>query len=244
MDGSHLRNAESSLTCYSIVVRDNETSERGFVKLVQSSLEVDNQFNIERFDAVTEDNVVTDFHSNKKMEWTYPWEGRQTCLKSGLTKSAYQTKNRNKRVACFMSHYHLWEKCVALNNNILVLEHDAQFIKKLDLSILEKGYDIIGINNPIGATRKAKLYDEIIKKNKPNCVIPVPRIDDWDVPQGLAGNSAYIIKPAGAKALIDKVYELGAWPNDALMCYQNIKRLGVSTTYYTKVQGLPSLTTQ
>ena len=103
MDGSHLRNAESSLTCYSIVVRDNETSERGFVKLVQSSLEVDNQFNIERFDAVTEDNVVTDFHSNKKMEWTYPWEGRQTCLKSGLTKSAYQTKNRNKSCLLYTS---------------------------------------------------------------------------------------------------------------------------------------------
>ena len=244
MDGSHLRNAESSLTCYSIVVRDNEISERGFVKLVQSSLEVDNEFLVERFDATTENNVAIDFHSFKKINWTYPWEGKQTCLKSGLTKSAYQTKNRNKRVACFMSHYHLWYKSATLNINVLVLEHDAQFIKKLDLSILEKGYDIIGINNPIGATRKAKLYDEIIKKNKPNCVVPVPRIDDWDVPQGLAGNSAYIIKPAGAKALIDKVDELGAWPNDALMCYQNIKRLGVSTTYYTKVQGLPSLTTQ
>ena len=71
----------------------------------------------------------------------------------------------------------------------------------------------------------------------------MPRIDEFNVPQGLAGNSAYIIKPSGAKNLIEATKQYGAWPNDALMCYQIIPKLGVTRRFYTKVQGLPSTTT-
>ena len=244
MDGSHLRNAESSLTCYSIVVRDNETSERGFVKLVQSSLEVDNEFDIERFDAAIPKDVSKYMREDLAgIQWTWPWQQPERCLATGLTKYPYPTTTPHKRIACFISHFLLWKKCLDSKIPILILEHDSKFIKKLDMNILNNDYDIIGINSPIGATRKQREYNNIIQTNKPDIVVPVPRIDEFDIPQGLAGNSAYIVKPAGAKSLIDKVREIGAWPNDALMCYQNIKRLGVSTTYYTQVQGLPSTTT-
>jgi len=70
----------------------------------------------------------------------------------------------------------------------------------------------------------------------------VPDIDEFNVPQGLAGNSAYIIKPAGANNLLNAVKEHGLWPNDAIMCKQLIPRLGVTKEYYTRVQGLPSTT--
>ena len=105
-----------------------------------------------------------------------------------------------------------------------------------------RGFNIVGINNPIGATRKSReFHNSIIHRE--DAVQNVPMIDGWNIPQGLAGNSAYIINPQGAKDLIDKVNEIGAWPNDALMCYQNIKKMGVSKQYYTQVQGLPSTTT-
>ena len=76
-------------------------------------------------------------------------------------------------------------------------------------------------------------------------VQPVPRIDVDMVPQGLAGNSAYIIKPWAAAEVIKRVKQLGAWPNDAMLCYQNFRAnfLGVTKKYYTKVQGTPSTTT-
>ena len=76
-------------------------------------------------------------------------------------------------------------------------------------------------------------------------VQPVPRIDVDMVPQGLAGNSAYIIKPWAATEVIKRVKQLGAWPNDAMLCYQNFRAnfLGVTKKYYTKVQGTPSTTT-
>ena len=244
MDGSHLRNAESSLSCYSIVVKDNEVSENGFDKLVQSSLKVENDFSVKRFDAAVPKDVAKYMKKDLAgIQWTWPWQQPERCLATGLTKSPYPTTTPHKRIACFISHFLLWKKCLTDQAPILVLEHDAIFIKKLDLNILDVDYDIIGINNPIGATRKHRQYDDMIQSKKTSEVIPVPRIDQFDIPQGLAGNSAYIVKPAGAKSLIDKVKEIGAWPNDALMCYQNIKRLGVSTTYYTQVQGLPSTTT-
>ena len=70
----------------------------------------------------------------------------------------------------------------------------------------------------------------------------MPTIDDLTIPQGLPGNSAYIIKPSGAKKMLDLVKEFGAWPNDALMCKQLIQSIASSKIYYTKVQGTPSTT--
>ena len=43
--------------------------------------------------------------------------------------------------------------------------------------------------------------------------------------------------------MIELVKEHGAWPNDALMCKQLIKSLGVTRTFYTKIQGIRSTTT-
>jgi GR25 family glycosyltransferase involved in LPS biosynthesis len=74
---------------------------------------------------------------------------------------------------------------------------------------------------------------------------PVPTIDEMDVPQGLAGNSAYMISPKGAKKLLDKVREVGMWPNDALMNKQFFPWLEVVYPYYTTIQrGLRSTTTK
>ena len=230
------------MKAYAIVIKNNATSEKGFDQLWRSSEVVNNDFEIERFDATTTDNVVDQF---KKLfiDWTWPWMGTQLCFKTGLTMSAYQTVDPNKRVACFMSHYRLWQKCVESGEQILVLEHDAEFTQKLPSDIDPGRFNIVGINDPRGATRKSREFYNTVVYGKDD-IQSVPQIDAWNVPQGLAGNSAYIIKPQGAKDLIAKVKEIGAWPNDALMCYQNIANMGVTKTFYTKVQGLPSTTTQ
>ena len=233
------------MIAYAIVVKDNDVSEKGFERLVKSSKDVGNKFKIKRFDAITPDNVKEQF-AKTYLQWTWPWMGQEPCMKTGLTKSAYQTADPNKRIACFVSHYHLWLK---IHQNyykpMLILEHDAEFITPLDMAILDTKYDIIGINDPLRATRKAQQYKSaIVSTDTADLALPIPIIDSWQIPQGLAGNSAYIMKPKGAKKVIDKVREIGAWPNDALMCYQNISNMGVSSVFYTRVQGLVSLTTQ
>jgi GR25 family glycosyltransferase involved in LPS biosynthesis len=122
------------------------------------------------------------------------------------------------------------------------LEHDALFIKKVDYeAILKSNYDIIGINSPASATRRAHQFHDIVQ-GKAAWIQPVPDIDEFNIPQGLAGNSAYIIKPTGAKNLLNTVKKYGVWPNDAIMCKQLIPNLGVTKTYFTRIQGLPSTT--
>ena len=150
MAGPHVRDAEDQLEAYCIRIENNPISIRGLAKLVQSSLIAQNDFTIKDFDATTPNNIPL------FLNWTWPWDGEERCLRSGLIKKAYPTVDPRKRVACFYSHYQLWEMALDKNKPILVLEHDAMFIKKLDLSILDKPYDIIGINSPRGATRKAK----------------------------------------------------------------------------------------
>jgi len=56
------------------------------------------------------------------------------------------------------------------------------------------------------------------------------------VPDGLAGNSAYVIKPFAAQELINKYHELGVWPNDATMCIQLFPYLEEYYPFITKVE--------
>ena len=149
----------------------------------------------------------------------------------------------NKRSACFLSHWKLWKEVAETNEAMLIMEHDAIFDKKLDPEyILESGFNLVGINDPRGATRKSQVYHDIVQGFK-RSLGDVPRIDEYDIPQGLAGNSAYIIKPDMAKEALELIKNIGIWPNDALLCYQNFKGIGQTKTYHTKVQGTRSTTT-
>ena len=229
------------MRAYAIVIKDNEISEKGFKKLSESFKEVDNEFPLKRFDAITPktaDNVL----DNTNIKWNYPWQGEVIDFATGLTKRAYNTKNPKARIACALSHYLLWEQCIMFDKPIMILEHDAVFIKKIDFAPEDTGYDIIGINNPLGCTRKSKVFhDKILEKNQFFQLAPYVD-DDTKIPQGLAGNSAYIIKPEGAHDLVRLVSKHGLWPNDAIMSRQLID-IAVTRKFYTRVQGLESTTT-
>ena len=229
------------MKAYVIQIEGNEISQKGTDILIASSNKVKNKFSIEKFDAIT-GKMTNALMVGNGLKWKYPWQGQETDLKTGLIKTAYQTEIKENRIACALSHWLLWHKCKTLDEPILILEHDAIFIKKLDYnSILKNNYDIIGINSPAAATRRAHQYHDIIR-SKPAWIQPVPDVDEFNIPQGLAGNSAYIIKPNGAKNLLDAVKKNGVWPNDAIMCKQLIPNLGVTKIYFTRIQGLPSTT--
>ena len=161
-----------------------------------------------------------------------------------LTKTAYPTADKRKRISCFLSHWYLWNKCEKSGEMIMIFEHDARIQKKLpsDRTFRNSEFDIIGINDPSMATRKSKDYHDAILENT-SFFQPVPVIDEVHIPQGLAGNSAYVIKPKGAERLLDLSLRYGMWPNDALMCRQLVPNLGVTRNFYTRVQGLRSTTT-
>jgi hypothetical protein len=202
--------------------------------LIDSSNHFRNDFTISKYLASEPDDVVTGFIKHK-IKWNYPWTKTILDIQSGLLKRPYETADPKKRMACFLSHYMLWYMCFQSEEPYLIFEHDAKFIKKVDIDMIDQSdYQVVSLNDPRGATRKSSVYHELISKN---VLSSVPWIDDQSVPQGLPGNSAYYLKPKGAKKLLDLVNEYGAWPNDALMCKQLMpKMLGCLGDYATIVQ--------
>lgn len=227
---------------FAIVIKDHSTSESGFSALQQSSKAVGNDFSVVRYDAIVPEQVEQQMKTHK-LQWNYPSSGSVLDPWSELRKTAYGEKNPLRRVACSLSHYNLWKRSVETDKPLLILEHDSAFIAKLEPThIIDSGFGVVGINSPIQATFAFDRYSQMIQQRKEE-IQPVPMLVSKEVPQGLAGNSAYIIKPFAAKHLIGLCHKYGLWPNDAIMCQQLCNFLGVSRTYYTKVQGLKSTTT-
>ena len=233
------------MKAFVITIKGNEVSETAAQTCIDSSKIYKNDFDVETFDAITPPDVDRLLLKNG-IKWNYPWEGQVVDFTTGLTKKAYPTENKKARVACALSHYSLWTACAHGAIPYLVMEHDAIFTAKLDYKVIEKTKKlIISINNPLYATRKAREYKDKIENSTPDQqgVVHAPYIDEMSVPQGLPGNSAYIIKPDGAQKMIDLVKEYGLWPNDALMCRQLIPNIGCTKKFYTRVQGTRSTTT-
>jgi len=158
-----------------------------------------------------------------------------------------------------VSHMRLWHYVAQLNIPLMVLEHDAIFTKTFsekNLSELiesesstttagEDSVGVIGLNDPRGATRKSSVYLEKVLESTSNgnVKVPAPWIDDKYIPQGIAGNSAYIIGPKAARKLFNLIGEYGLWPNDAIMCKQLMGPiLHQAYPFYTGLQGISSTT--
>lgn len=157
---------------------------------------------------------------------------------AGLQHHAYPGR-LGPRIGCAMSHYRLWGLCVELDEPILVLEHDAVFIRPLP-DIEFRG--ICQINDPAGATRRGVWWSEAMQWRGTEGVHPKTKVLDDDIPDGLAGNSAYLVKPFAARALMDKYRTVGVWPNDATMCRQFFPYLEEYFPFITRVEQIESTT--
>jgi GR25 family glycosyltransferase involved in LPS biosynthesis len=118
---------------------------------------------------------------------------------------------------CFLSHFLLWEKCIELDEPIMILEHDALMIRPLPENILDlfTHHCILdyGIHLPN--------YEELLKYDGPTKVKEHPRlhankISIRDINHAhIRGSHAHLIKPLGARTLIDSVKKWGHLASDA-----------------------------
>lgn len=185
-------------------------------------------------------------------DWSFPKSPAVTVndIKTGLTLTGYAASDYTKVVSCLVSHMKTWAMSVEMDMPIMVLEHDAMFVNQFEMADVEDQFTggVLGLNDPRRATRRSMQFLESVRaaataKGEGVQVVDAPWIDDKHIPQGIAGNSAYIIKPQAAQQLLNKVKEVGMWPNDALMCKQLFPWLQVTYPFYTQVQGVKSTTT-
>jgi GR25 family glycosyltransferase involved in LPS biosynthesis len=139
-----------------------------------------------------------------------------------------------------MSHYRLWRRCAERGLPMLILEHDAVFVRRFI------PFDFLSacmINDPAGATRKGDWWSERMKERGPG-VFPATWVTrpHERIPDGLAGNSAYVLQPECADQLVALYAELGVWPNDATLCKQLVPDLEQHYPFITRVEQSISTT--
>lgn len=212
-----------------IITLNNDSSKQYTQTCIDSITTTESILDVEIFDASTPDTLFD-------VNWTWPVTKKKTCPYTGMILKAYKNANIKKRIACAQSHYRLWQRCVELNETICILEHDAIFVRKFESFEFDGG--VLALNSPIKATFMSNEYDAALVEG----INDIPYITDLSKPQGLPGNSAYIIKPWAAQELIDKQDEIGWWPNDAIMCRQIFPWLKIVKPYYTQVQDIKSTT--
>ena len=190
---------------------------------------------------------AADIMEKEGLEWTWAKNNTKNdiCPISGLHQFPYTAVDIRAKIGCSMSHYMLWKECVILDEPILILEHDAVFLRPLPKDIEFNG--ICQINDPSSATRKGHWWSQYMIR----CGRYGAHEKTWItsekerlIPDGLAGNSAYMIKPWAAQELIDKFHELGVWPNDATMCKQLFPYLEEYYPFITKVNQTQSTTVE
>jgi len=228
------------MKAFVITLFNDKYSVESAEKTIKTARQMNDDLHIEMVRAVTPDKI-------KDTTYSYPVEG-ETSVYEGMTLIGYKAKDISKKIACSLSHMNLWNKCVQLNEPIMILEHDAVFIRKFRPSKILNGIedgDILMINDPRGATRRGMVYHEnIIKNDKGIHLVEGVNTPEETVPDGLAGNSAYVITPAAAKKAIKLQSSIGIWPNDALLCKQLFpEKLKSYYPYITRVEQRRSTTT-
>ena len=198
---------------------------------IQSVKDTNSELDIEKFTAIVPETMW-------QVDWKWPYSKKKVCPTTGMTLKAYKTYDMSKRIAAAGSHYKLWQKSVELNETIMILEHDAIFTRQFKPFKFEGG--AVSINNPDHATFNWKLYDKLDNSGEQE----VPWVADKNIPQGLPGHSAYIIKPDAAEKICSLQDTIGWWPNDAIMCKQLCTWLRSYKPYFTKVQGIKSTTSK
>lgn len=208
------------MRAFVITLKGHAYSEACAARCIGSARGID----VERFDAVGPDRSES-LLRERGLRWTWGPGG------AGLRHHPYGG-GLPARLGCALSHFLLWERCAELGEPILILEHDAVFLRAWP----EFEFDgICQVNDPDGATRRGRWWSEQMAKRGPG-VFPATWVtEDRSVPDGLAGNSAYVIKPHAALDLIGLYRDLGVWPNDATMCKQLLPYLQECFPFITKV---------
>jgi GR25 family glycosyltransferase involved in LPS biosynthesis len=222
------------MKAFVITLRGNDYSEACAQRCIASAARYGVE--ITKFDAV--DKAIAGFSMEQHgLQWTWPNIEPDVCPYTGLKRHVYKTRDHAARVGCAMSHYLLWKECVHTDKPIAILEHDAVFLRGLPEP--PEKFGAIMLNNPDGATPKGRWWKQQLEAKGPG-VHPKTVVFEDGRPDGLAGNSAYVISPRAALACMDAYREFGVWPNDATLCRQLVPGLMEVYPFVTEVRQTQS----
>lgn len=148
----------------------------------------------------------------------YGLDVEQHYAETGIRAKRKMKKGRPGVLGCFFSHYYLWLEAIKTNRPVLVLEHDGYIVKPVTDDILDGFEDVLKLDrlDPYSKSytnmleKEAHLDLEIQKYTNLNPKNP----DKIGTGNYFKGAYAYIIKPSGAKKLVEHIKEHGHVPAD------------------------------
>lgn len=120
-------------------------------------------------------------------------------------------KGRQGVLGCFFSHYYLWKSCSQDTVPYLILEHDGYILRPITDDILNSFDDVLKLDgcDPFGPS-----YNDVIAEGLLDTEIKIEKY--WNknaknpakIGTGnyFKGAYAYILKPAGAKKIIEFIH--------------------------------------
>ena len=108
------------------------------------------------------------------------------------------TRLTKGEVGCFLSHWHIWQKCIEKNEKVLVLEDDARLGDKFNLKEIDKltdTYDFLYLG-----------WKEMEESVPINGELVKPVYPYWTL--------AYVVTPTAAKILVNEVAKKNIIPVD------------------------------
>lgn len=242
-----------------IITCENQDAVELSAECMQSILDTQSEIKVQRWMATEPHNLKEHKAQSpyyKFREWNWPKQPQENHadFRSGIYKNAYMSNfgkpaNIEKVLSCTISHARLWEKCLEIDEPIMILETDARFTRQFKWEDVESyTWGALGLNDPRGATRSSQIFwTNAMKMHQKTgqSVIRVPSVNKPGEPalaQGLAGNSAYIIRPDAALELLEGIKNYGLWPNDAYLCKELWPWLRIVVPFYTTVKRTKSST--
>jgi GR25 family glycosyltransferase involved in LPS biosynthesis len=134
---------------------------------------------------------------------------------------------------CFLSHYFLWKKCIKDNVPLLIFEYDALMINPLPENILNLFEDYLNLDFTRHTSLKKGMYESSLIRTNEIKILPfieTPGNEDnfkYLNRNHIKGAFSYIIKPYGAKKLVENILKEGILPADIAL---NLKYLKLNYT--------------
>lgn len=185
-----------TLKCFVITLIDNPVS----LELSQKTILSANKYGIN----CTQWTAINGMHvSIDNLKNNY---GIEKILKKSITQ-------RPGVLGCFLSHFILWLYCVKINESIVILEHDAEFIRSIPNNIVDYFEDVLKLDaynindNNYQSLVEASLSEKISYGE--------PDFNGYHKAGKYSlGAHGYIIKPSGAIKLINFSKIQGILPTD------------------------------
>ena len=154
----------------------------------------------------------------------------QEFLKYNISKIASLEMRLKGQQGCFLAHFQLWQKCLELNEPIVICEHDGVFVRPLPNNILD--FEHVLRLEPFKHWKDD--YEENIK-NSLNKEITIEKLPT-EFKTHYVGYYGYVIKPQGAKRLIKRAQYKGVKSVDRFVenTFVDIKSVSASVVRLDK----------